>query len=87
MRMFGIPLEEGPTHIFCDNKSVATNATMIESTLNKKHNSIAYHYTRWNVAAGVIGVSWIAGMLNIADAFTKRLTLERRERLYGEWTY
>jgi hypothetical protein len=87
LRMFGIPLEGGPTHIFCDNESVVTNATMVESTLNKKHNSIAYHYTRWNVAAGVIDVSWIAGMLNIADAFTKRLTLERRERLYGEWTY
>ncbi|CAJ1959256.1 unnamed protein product [Cylindrotheca closterium] len=87
LRMFGIPLEDEPTHIFCDNESVVTNATKVESTLNKKHNSIAYHYTRWNVAAGVVDVSWTPGMLNLADVFTKRLTLERRGRLYGEWTY
>ena len=44
LRMFGIPLTDKPTHVFCDNESVVRNATLVESTLNKKHNSIAYHY-------------------------------------------
>jgi len=87
LRMFGIPLEGKPTHIFCDNESVVTNASKVESTLNKKHNSIAYHYARWNTAAGVIQVSWLNGIDNIADAFTKRLAQARREHLFGEWTF
>lgn len=85
--MFGIPLDDEPTHIMCDNESVVRNSMLVESTLNKKHNSIAYHYTRWNVAAGVVNISWIATLLNIADAFTKRLTQMRREELFGSWTY
>ena len=80
-------MDDEPTHIMCDNESVVKNSTLVESTLNKKHNSIAYHYTRWNVAAGVVNISWITTLLNIADAFTKRLTQMRREELFGSWTY
>ena len=87
LRMFGIRLSEEPTHVMCDNESVVRNSAQVESTLNKKHNSIAYHYARWNVAAGIIQVSWLDGLLNIADAFTKRLTQARRDFLFGEWTY
>jgi hypothetical protein len=42
LRMMGFPLL-GPTSVFCDNQSVVTNASQPESTLSKKHNSIAYH--------------------------------------------
>lgn len=87
LRMFGIRLSEEPTQIMCDNESVVRNSAQVESTLNKKHNSIAYHYVRWNVAAGAVQVSWLDGLLNIADAFTKRLTQARRTFLFGEWTY
>ena len=87
LRMFGIPMDDEPTNILCDNMSVVKNSTMVESTLNKKHNSIAYHYARWNVAAGAIQLSWVKSDDNLADAFTKRLTHERREDLFGEWTY
>jgi hypothetical protein len=52
LRMFGIPIE-GPTNVFCDNQSVVTNATIPESTLKRKHNSIAYHRVREAAAAGV----------------------------------
>ena len=82
LRMFGIPLKgqrEGDlraTNVFCDNESVVKNSSNVESALNKKHNSIAYHYVRWNVAAGVIAVSWISGDENFADVFTKQLTVE-----------
>lgn len=88
LRMFGIPImEDEPAHVFCDNESVVKNSSMIESTLNKKHSSIAYHYVRWNVAAGVIAVSWIDTKFNIADAMTKRLAEAVRDFLFGSWTY
>ncbi|CAJ1955423.1 unnamed protein product [Cylindrotheca closterium] len=87
LRMFGIPLDEEPTQVLVDNEAVVKNLSLVESTLNKKHNSIAYHYARWNVAAQVIAVSWIDGAINIADAFTKRLTQMRRENLFGSWVY
>ena len=49
--------KDDATYIFCDNESVVNNSTRLESVLNKKHNSIAYHYTRWSVAAGVVNVA------------------------------
>jgi hypothetical protein len=84
--MFGVPVEE-PTMIFCDNKSVVNNSSILSSTLNKKHNAIAYHAVRWAVAAGIIQVAWIDTIWNLADAMTKRLTVESRDRLFDEWTY
>lgn len=44
LRMFGIRLSEEPTQIMCNNESVVKNSAQVESTLNKKHNLIAYHY-------------------------------------------
>jgi hypothetical protein len=40
LRMFGVPIE-GPTNVFCDNDAVCNNTKLPESTLKKKHNSIA----------------------------------------------
>ena len=86
LRMFGVPVEE-PTNVLCDNISVVNNSSKIESTLNKKHNSIAYHAVRWAVAAGVIRVGRVDTNFNLADAMTKRLTAQRRYALFGDWTY
>lgn len=84
MRMFGIPLVQGtPAHVFCDNESVVKNLTHIESVLHRKHNSIAYHYVRWMVAAGVISLAWIQLGENLADVFTKRLSESVRNYLFG----
>jgi len=55
--------------------------------LNKKHSSIAYHAVRWSVAAGVLRVGWVNTHENIADAFTKRLSAQKRDYLFGNWTY
>ena len=88
LRMFGVPMEEGdPTNIYCDNQSVVTNSSNVESMLNKKHNSIAFHYTRWNVAAGIVSIAWISTKENLADPFTKRLSKAVRDYLFGNWTY
>lgn len=88
LRMFGVPLDKGdPAHVFCDNESVVKNATNVESVLNKKHNSIAYHYVRWAVAAGMVTLAWIESGENLADVFTKRLGETLRNYLFGNWTY
>ena len=82
VRMFGIPIyEDEPTHILCDNNSVVTNNSNVEASLNKKHSSIAYPFSRWNVATGVCQVAWVPTDQNIADAITKRLSKDVRD--YG----
>ena len=63
------------------------NTSKVESKLNKKHSSIAYHAVRWAVAAGILRVGKIDSHLNIADAMTKILSATKRNLLYGNWTY
>ena len=89
LRMFGVPIstEHPETCIYCDNKGVVKNSTKVESTLHNKHSEVAYHFTRWNVAAGVVSVAWIETAYDLADAFTKRLSSGVRDFLFGEWTY
>jgi hypothetical protein len=88
LRMFGIPIVEGHArNAFCDNESVVKNSTNVESVLNKKHSSVAYHYVRWAVAVGIIIVIWIRSEENLADPFTKRLAEVTRGYLFGNWTY
>ena len=83
LRMFGISIaDDGPAHVFCDNQSVVKNCSHIESVLNKKHCSIAYHMARWAVAAGEVCIGWINGDYNLPDAFTKRLSKLRRQELF-----
>ena len=86
LRMFGVPILES-TKVLCDNESVVRNSSKLESTLNKKHCSLAYHAVRWAVAAAIISIGWIPTDLNIADAMTKRLTVYKRDALFGSWTY
>ena len=87
LRMFGIPIT-GPTRVLCDNESVVKNSSRFESrTLNKKHNAIAYHMTRWATAAREIIVGWIKSRENLADSLTKRQTQGERDKLFGNWTY
>ena len=88
LRCFGIPMPKGePTYVYCDNESVVKNTTSVESTLNKKHSSIAYHHCRWSVAAGIITITHISTHENLADCFTKRLPVTVRNYLFGNWTY
>jgi hypothetical protein len=72
LHMFGIPLD-GPTKVFCDNDAVVCNATHPESTLRRKHTSIAYHRCREVQAAGYIKIGFIEGRINPADILTKLL--------------
>ena len=86
LRMFGVPID-GPTSIFCDNEAVYKNTVLPESTLNKKHHSIAYHRCREAVAAKTIRVAKEGTLNNLADLFTKVMTAVRRNFLLGKFTY
>ena len=51
--------------------SVVTNSSVPESTLKKKSNSIAYHYVRSKIAAGIGRVAYEPTGTNLADMLTK----------------
>lgn len=58
LRMMGIPFE-GAANVLVDNKTVVNNSTVPSSTLQRKHNSICYHFMREAVAAGIIRIAHI----------------------------
>jgi hypothetical protein len=86
LRMFGIPID-GPTNVYCDNEAVTKNTIFPESTLKKKHNSIAYHRAREAVAAGTIRVTKEDGKTNLADVLTKLLPQATKEFLCDRFMY
>ena len=77
LHMFSIPIE-GPTNVFCDNKSVFKNASIPDSTLKKKHISICYHRSQDTVASGTICIAKEGTTMNLSDLFTKPLPKVRR---------
>ena len=90
LRMFGIPVGDGTnnsTAIFCDNQAVYQNTVVPESTLKKKHHSIAYHRCREAVAACTVKIAKQGTEKNLADLFTKKMTAIRRRFLLDRWTY
>jgi hypothetical protein len=86
LRMFGIPLD-GLMNVFCDNEAVTKNATIPESTLKKKHNSIAYHQMREVVAAETICVTKEDGAMNLVDVLTKLLPQAMKDFLCDRFMY
>ena len=86
LRMFGVPIL-GPANVFCDNEAVTKNCSIPESTLKKKHHSIAYHRNREAVAAGTIRIAKEDSETNLADVFTKLLTAHRRNSLFDKFMY
>ena len=69
LRMLCIPVR-GPANVYCDNESVTKNTTIPESTLKKKHNSIAYHRCRKALSAGTVRIAKQGTEKNLADLFT-----------------
>jgi hypothetical protein len=70
---FGILLD-GATSIYCENEAVCNSARTPESTLKKKHNSIAFHRVREFIASGAGQVaSWEVMLSNLSDLFTKTM--------------
>jgi len=80
LRMFGVPVD-GPVNVFCDNRGVVKNASIPESALMKKHNSINYHSVREAAAAGILRVGKEDGQTNLADLLTEVLSGQKRWEL------
>ena len=55
--------------------------------MKKKSNSIAYHYVREKVAAGIIEVSHESTESNLADVLTKILIGEKRNTMNRKILY
>jgi hypothetical protein len=72
LRMMGIPLD-GKAYMFGDNQSVIASGTIPHSSLNKRHNALAYHHVREAIASDVIWFFHISGKINPADVLTKFL--------------
>ena len=77
IRMFGIPIK-GATNIFCDNEAVFKNASIAESRLKKKHNSVCFHRVRESVASGISNIFKVDTLFNLADILTKSLAPNKR---------
>ena len=86
LRMLGVPID-GPDNVYCDNEAVYKNTSTPESVLKKKHHSISYHGCREAVAAGTMRIAKQGTEKNLADLFTKVLTVSRRKFLLERFTY
>ena len=70
LRYLGVHVK-GATHLFGDNGSVVTNASLPHSPLRKRHHALSYHYTREAIASGAIDFQFLPGHLNPADILSK----------------
>ena len=72
LRMMGIPLDYR-TYMFGDNQAVVIQSSIPHSQLAKRHNALAYHYTREAIATGMIIYTHLPGTENPSDCLTKFL--------------
>jgi len=86
LRMMGVPID-GPTNMFGDNKSVVRNVVDPISTLTKRHNAIAYHKCREEVAAGAARLTHEPGKENCSDGLTKILVGKNFHKFYRDVMY
>ena len=80
LQMMGVPLN-GEMNAFCDIESVFKNSTLPESTLKKKHNSIAYHHTCDVQPVKIVHIAWENSESNLADLLTKLLSCDQLNSL------
>ncbi|MCA1806788.1 MAG: hypothetical protein LC687_02830, partial [Actinobacteria bacterium] len=70
LRYLGVEIH-GPSHLFGDNGSVVTSSSIPDSPLRKRHQALAYHYTREAIASGAVDFRHLPGDLNPADILSK----------------
>ena len=70
LRYLGVEVH-GSTRLFGDNGSVVTSSSVPDSPLRKRHQALAYHYTREAIASGAVDFRHIPGELNPADILSK----------------
>jgi hypothetical protein len=57
--------------MFGDNQALVTNSSIPHSSLNKRHNALAYHCVHEMIAAIMHGYYWIDGKTNPANIVSK----------------
>ena len=70
LKSIGVRLK-GPKDVYCNNQGLAKNTSIPESKLNKKHNSINYHFVREAAAAGILHLGKEDSANNLADPLKK----------------
>jgi hypothetical protein len=71
LQYLGIPVYT-KSYMLGDNQAVVTYSTIPHSSLNKRHNALAYHQIREKmIAAKILGYYWIDGKANPADIVSK----------------
>ena len=70
LQYLGVNLD-GCSYLFGDNQSVVTSGTVPHSQLSKRHQALAYHYTREAVASKMVAFHHIGGDQNPADILSK----------------
>ena len=71
---------KGPAHIWGDNQSVLCNTSVLDSTANKKSQSIAYHFVRKGVARDERRKEYVSTHDNPADLRTKIIPMIDKRR-------
>jgi hypothetical protein len=70
LRYLRVPVNN-KSFMFGDNQAVVTKTSIPHSSLNKRHNALAYHCVREMIAAKILGYYWIDGKKNPADIASK----------------
>ena len=70
LRYLGVPVE-GPSYMFGDNETVVNTASVPHGKLHKRHNALAFHKTRWCIAARIVYFHHVKGDTNPADILRK----------------
>jgi hypothetical protein len=86
LRSLGVALD-GPALMLGDNMSAVLNTTVPSSLLKKKHNSIAYHRVREDIAAKIMRFAYIKSEENVSDVLTKPLNNEKFHYLMKKWLF
>jgi len=72
LRMLGTQVK-GPTVLFGDNKSMATNTSLPHSTLKKRNQASNYHRVQEAVASKTVSIVHVDTKYNLSDMGTKPL--------------
>jgi hypothetical protein len=70
LRYLGVPVNN-KSFMFGDNQAIVANSSIPHSSLNKRHNALAYHCVSKMIAAKILGYFWIDGKKNPADIVSK----------------
>ena len=70
LRYLGAPIRS-KSHLFGDNRSIVTSATLPHSTVTKHHNILAFQRVREAIAAKIMAFYWIQSASDLSDMLSK----------------